>query len=256
VLSNNTTTGISPYALGLMPFNKFFEEIEEAKNRTRTSKRGAWFRGISDGRYKLLPTLLRFPNRRPKAEVNIFADFWTMIQDHSIEDAWERLSFMQHFGAPTRLLDWTTDLNVATFFAVAYARKTGSGDPCIWVLNPYKLNEIYNGRRVIYDNVDRIPFNYYQAALSNSFPKLPIAMRPAWSNARVWAQSGAFTMHGSSEQPLENLVRSNIATRVQIDHSSVRAIREKLLDEGVNDFRMVPSPEGLSLYLKRLHLGA
>ncbi|WP_311031709.1 FRG domain-containing protein [Mesorhizobium koreense] len=237
-----------------MPFNKFFEDIEAAKRRTRTSNGGAWYRGVGDGRYKLLPSLLRFSRPHPKAEANLYADFWTMVEGTAIEETWERLSFMQHFGVPTRLLDWTTDLNVALYFAIAYSRKHGTGDPCIWVLNPYRLNIKYKGNMIIYDKVDQVDFHYYDAVRANSFPDMPIAMRPAWSNPRVRAQSGAFTLHGSIERPLEDLVDSRIVTRVLVNHSSVDAIREKLIAEGVNDFRMMPGPEGLALYLRKLHL--
>ena len=44
-----------------------------------------------------------------------------------------RLALMQHFGGPTRLLDWTEDPDVAALFAVADAdRKTASA---VWAIH-------------------------------------------------------------------------------------------------------------------------
>jgi hypothetical protein len=238
-----------------VPFNKFYENISKARKNTGTSLSGAWYRGISDGRYPLLPGLLRQRYRSADAEINIFADFWTMVEAEDITDDWERLSFMQHFGVPTRLLDWTEHLNVAVFFAVAFAISKGTQDPYIWVLNPFKLNKLYRGETVIYDAVDRIDFAYYKAAIASSFPnKFPLAMKPMWSNARVRAQAGTFTVHGSAEEPLEDLVGRNIATRVSIDHEAVDLIREKIFSEGINHSTVMGGPDGLALYLRQKYL--
>lgn len=238
-----------------MPFNKLYDDIAFAREATGTSKSGAWFRGVSDGRYKLLPSLFRVPRRHPDAEMNIYADYWTMIDRSDITDEWQRLSFMQHHGVPTQLLDWTDNLNVAIFFAVAHAGLRGTGDPYIWVLNPYKLNELYGGERVVFDAADELNFSYYTSVCARQFPnETPIAMRPMWSNARIQRQSGAFTLHGQSEKPLEDQVSKQVAKRVSIQHAHVREIRTKIFDEGINDYSMMGGPEGLALYLKRRFL--
>ncbi|MFG1182930.1 FRG domain-containing protein [Xanthobacter sp. DSM 14520] len=241
-----------------MSFNDFFSAVEEARRRTGTTRGGAWYRGISDGRHQLLPSLLRYPNRHPDAEINMFANFWTMVEDVSIADNWERLSFMQHYGVPTRLLDWTTDLNAAMYFAIANSDRRGTGDPWIWVLNPYKLNEMFCKERRIFDAVDRVGFDYYDAAIAQRkgahFPnQQPIAMRPMWSNRRIRLQSGCFTFHGA-EEPLEAAVSSRIAKRVPIPHRAVDEMRRKLTAEGINSMRLFGGVEGLATYIRRSHL--
>ncbi len=241
-----------------LPFNDFFAAIQNARHRTGTERGGAWYRGISDGRHRLLPSLLRHKNRHADAEINMFAEFWTMIEGESIDNSWERLSFMQHYGVPTRLLDWTTDLNAAVYFATSASEKTGTGDPWIWVLNPYKLNELFCNERIIFDTVDRLNFDYYEAAKASrrgtSFPnEQPIAMRPMWSNPRIRLQSGCFTFHGC-ERPLDEVVNSRIAKRVPIPHSAVRTMRRKLIDEGINPFRLFGGVEGLATHIRRSHL--
>lgn len=50
---------------------------------------------------------------------------------HVPEDVIEWLALMQHFGAPTRLLDFTQSPYVATYFAVEDATE----DSVIWAVN-------------------------------------------------------------------------------------------------------------------------
>jgi FRG domain len=34
------------------------------------------------------------------------------------KDKWERLAFMQHYGVPTKLMDWSTNVTAAIYFAL------------------------------------------------------------------------------------------------------------------------------------------
>ena len=47
----------------------------------------------------------------------------------------EWLALMQHHGAPTRLLDWTYSLHVATHFAVSHSAREDAGDLAIWMID-------------------------------------------------------------------------------------------------------------------------
>lgn len=94
---------------------------------------GQWmFRGQGDSKWFLKSKLEReFERYRlpmtdaPKYEIQILRRFAREIQsyrrDFIPKDAVECISFIQHFGGPTRLLDWTYSFYIAAFFALADA---------------------------------------------------------------------------------------------------------------------------------------
>jgi hypothetical protein len=53
-------------------------------------------------------------------------------------DTLEWISLMRHYGAPTRMLDWTYSIHVAAHFALSSSE---NNKPCwIWAIDPEKLN--------------------------------------------------------------------------------------------------------------------
>src|SRR5207248_677655 len=85
-----------------------------------------WFRGNGRNQFKLVPTLYRHPNKKSEGELRklereLMARFrQRSIPYHSrdLRDDWDALFFMQHYGVPTRLLDWTENPLVALHFAL------------------------------------------------------------------------------------------------------------------------------------------
>ena len=132
----------------------FFNEIEKAREELRCSKSGAFYRGHTQMSHKLVPSLLR-SSFSTTLEHNIYVESYARGRHLMKEsmNSWEFLSIMQHFGIPTRLLDWSESLVTALFFAL----NETSSNPQIWITNGFELNRtnnISNVPRIITIGID------------------------------------------------------------------------------------------------------
>ena len=195
-----------------------------------------FFRGQRDS-HALVPFLLRnvgkFKKDLPKTENNFFCDALVMgaAEMANAKNSWEQLALLQHYEIPTRLLDWSSSLTSALFFALLKClkcdrihncqrlRKSCEGNPVIWVLDPYKMHQAFYGgdpaavvQLAVTIGVDAVP-DYktefvVKEAPANDWPYTagpPIFMEIPWVSARMRSQKGYFTFHYSQEA-LENLV--------------------------------------------------
>ncbi|WML57445.1 FRG domain-containing protein [Neobacillus sp. PS2-9] len=60
------------------------------------------------------------------------------------KNGWDIVFFMQHYGIPTRFIDWSEDLNTSLFFATEKAHLSEE-DAVLWLFEPKKMNEILRG---------------------------------------------------------------------------------------------------------------
>lgn len=76
------------------------------------------YRGMSDQEYDLRPGLARYTNQDPAVESVLINDFLTRRPDafNGLSE-FDTLAKMQHYGLPTRLLDFTLNPLVALYFA-------------------------------------------------------------------------------------------------------------------------------------------
>jgi hypothetical protein len=114
------------------------------KEFERLAGGGYLFRGMDDSRWELKTSLERHTPAEMKAsdaEIRLLHEFkrraHTYLQPQHIpaeDNAGEWLALMQHFGAPTRLLDVTESPYVAVYFAIEEARQ--GVDACaVWAIN-------------------------------------------------------------------------------------------------------------------------
>lgn len=226
-------------------------EFAEASSRTS----GLWFRGMSQQHAKaLVPSLYRHPTLA-FYEREMSRDFRLRYRGFGIPDRSyiERLSMMQHFGLPTRLLDWTENSLCALYFACA-ERPDDDGE--VFVLDPWALNELFDGSVISVPAGDSKVLDQYEfveSIVANPRRKIgaefPLAFRPVMTNERIQAQRGLFTIHGSNPSPIEALVKkrgaAKVLWRLVISGSRKAEIRHQLAIAGVTWGTLFPSVEGL-----------
>ena len=169
------------------------------------------------------------------------------------ESEWETLFEMQHYGIPTRLIDWSETFGIALFFA-AYYQKSDDGlkDAAIYLLNPNTLNQISGVPQVYRLPKDEKNFSYTGIYWDHRpfAPVAPIAIEPNFINDRMLAQRGMFTVHSDSSEPIEMRFPQAIK-KVVLPHAVIPAALEFLGLANITSFSVFPDLAGIARFLIR-----
>lgn len=139
---------------------------------------------------------------------------------------WERYAVAQHHGLATRLMDWSFNSLIATYFAVSS--------------NFDKTARVYCHR---FDHQDVIKTCEEHL---QSVSRLARFLPSAYSN-RIAAQSGLFTYHPEPNIPMESENGDLFAVEISFEQK-----RQFLLDLnffGINEASVFPDADGVSRHL-------
>ena len=113
----------------------------------------------------------------------------------------EWLAIMQHYGAATRLVDFTDSFFIATHMAIY----DSSTDSAVWAINKHILGsyafslyrEKHNTNGASQQQLDAFTLNIANEKIKNSFAPSEnqlLIIRPKNSNERIYRQQGSFVM--------------------------------------------------------------
>jgi hypothetical protein len=164
-----------------------------------------------------------------------------LIEQQRPLDDWDYLTLGQHFGLPTRLLDWSNNALTALWFA------TGNTSPERADTNYYSVVWILMAETTDFeDNLDTTqPFEIKQTKL----------VRPRIIKQRINNQSGVFSVFSSADITKKRYLDESDSyqeklIKVKIPAEKFTEIRTDLNTLGVNAFTLFPELEGLCTYLQ------
>lgn len=231
----------------MIAWNDFLDEIDQKKLNLKCSHSGAWYRGLTKSEsYSLLPSLYR-KLQKPNAEANLYKGY---IRTRMATDgnSWLNIIDMQHYGTPTRLLDWTECFGVALYFALNKYDPSCGEIPCIWILNPFSLScraKGNNGKEIgdfhLHEDTD-----YYRCFVKKdkNWPyKYPMPFYAPAPNERIRSQHGFFTVHGTDARPL-NMSCQRHVEKVEIPVVTHNDAKKFLTLAGISQETMFPDTAG------------
>lgn len=220
-----------------------------------------WFRGHKSTNWPLLPSVRR--GCSPQQERYMANEFYmrarTRYGSCPAADDWASwLTLMQHYGLPTRLLDWTRSPLVAAFFAThdhyGVRHEIGGEGAAIWALQPQDMNESEGFEAVFYPlNAKTLTSLVRSAIKTDECPDKVAAALPLEFDSRMLVQQSAFTIHGSAS-PLES--RENAERWLRkfiIPQTAARDIAIQVDVLGCEPQELFPDLDHLSNELTRRH---
>ncbi|MDP2033404.1 MAG: FRG domain-containing protein [Polaromonas sp.] len=219
-----------------------------------------WFRGQSDSRWGLVPSLARDAGKHLAKEGAIYKRFVqnaTQLMTQAPTDEWDWLFVMQHHRAPTRLLDWSEGPLVALFFATFDSSKDRD-DAAFWCLDPIALNTKANVSFAYELELpsfrDRALENYLPSRVDPKSPMNPVAAIGPRPTKRMAAQMGTFTVNHSVHEPIEALYDTKHVWKYIIPKDKKARIRAELQHLGYSTLTLFPDIDEVAELIKKEYL--
>lgn len=222
------------------------------------------FRGLSDAQYRLETTLIRLRGVFAALERHLLRNFSKYALRNVVErdSVWHWLSVAQHYGLPTRLLDWTYSPFVAMHFSTANIEKFNI-DGVIWAVNYLKAHQRLPDK--LRHQLDAEGANVFTVGmLSESVCSLQelddlspegftVFFEPPSIDDRIVNQFAFFSVMSDSSALLDDWLKKHpdLWRKIIIPAELKWEIRDKLDQANITERVLFPGLGGLSQYLKR-----
>lgn len=264
-----------PPTLRVIPVSTLTEFTREVEAALTTNGGDGWYRGAGQTTHQLVPGFYRNPPTvQPVEQRALEQRMITWFRQRSLPfnarplgNDFESLFVMQHFGVPTRLLDWSENPFIALYFALTYApaadpSAVGAPPAAVWILNPVSWNQAalsgvgYTSGVLTTD--ERVLKQRYAPGEDISGVDA-VAMYGAHNSVRIVAQRGVFTIAGAAGEPMEmTYVRADrvypqdCLLKLEIPSAAVPGLLRSIRQIGFTDSTVFPDLEGLGRESRRV----
>lgn len=222
------------------------------------------YRGLSDAGFRLETTLMRLGGNFADLEHHLLRNFRKYAHRNVTggDSIWHWLSLAQHFGLPTRLLDWTYSPFCAMHFATSDLDKFDT-DGVIWAVNYVSAHKMLPGNLRL--QLEREGANVFTVEMLSESVRSLNALRelsdeefllffePPSIDDRIVNQFAFFSMMSDPEAVADDWIAAREATarKLIIPARLKWEIRDKLDQANVTERVFFPGLDGLSSWLKR-----
>lgn len=214
-------------------------------------------------------SLMRLGGDFKKVEGHLLRQFKKYAHRHieSTDDDWYWLSVAQHYGLPTRLLDWTYSPDVALHFATA---NTGQYDVdgAIWKVNYKKVHESLPPAlfgRAKEDNTWILTVDILESMFNNleslnekghKYGDFILFFEPPTLDDRIYNQFAYFSACSRPDMLIDEWLktRPDMWQKVIIPKELKWELRDKLDQRNISERTLFPGMGGLAEWLKRYYL--
>lgn len=222
------------------------------------------YRGLSDATYPLETTLMRLGGPYVKLERHLLRNFRKYAHRNVVErdSVWHWMTVAQHYGLPTRIMDWTYSPFVAMHFATANLDASHL-DGGIWVVNYVKVHHLLPerlkcGLEVEGANVFTVEMLSELVVSLTELPKLSedtfaIFFEPPSIDDRIVNQYAFFSTMSDPTSRMDRWLSGypDLWKKIIIPAELKWEVRDKIDQANVTERVLFPGLEGLSRWLKR-----
>lgn len=239
-------------------YQKFWGVNASAANLNYSPK--IWYRGLKDQDYLMLPSIARgsmnasyekiYLSKFKSKAIPYLGQLPSYPFSEGLHGYWDWLFLMQHYGVPTRLMDWSEDALVALLFAIDVKATTTElqKNPIVWCLNPVELNKAFHFNDIyppgyIPNAEEEAVYDLFGPEQSGYLNKKPGAVYGPLNSPRIVAQRGVFTIFPYTDQMIEfdKLPdSSSYLDNIIIDKSARISMTEELRRYGINYAQLFP----------------